>query len=604
MKVEIVSDVSKVVADAGTLADRYNEVSDELKDLAKAGDAAGKKIEDAFEDGAKEAGKLEGKLDEAGDAAKQLARKADDAFDKLGQSSKKAGDDVERNIKQGTDGAGEGLDNFKDEANSTAKESAASFDGSAESIIGSFQEVAANAFGGFGPAGAAAGLAMAAGIGIAITKMQEGAEAATEFQQRAVDLAGKIQDAGGDIRDLELGEIIADWGREVMEDNWITAWVDESTTRFQEAAKDAKEAGVDYRDAIKAAAGSADDSRKFLDGTAEAWQKLTDEIDRGTSTTEGGLMVFDDSAKAALKQRNALSDLRGQAEENIKTTAEAIEITEIENGVLGESEEANKAAADAIKDRADASDAAADAAMGVVGAENDWIETLKQMNEDIKSNGKNLNSNTEAGRANKESLVDLAGAANGFRDAQIAAGEPVANVTQLVQGQRDAFIRAAEAAGYNGTEAAALADKYGLIPGNVETLVKANGTEEAKAAIESIPAAASTDVAVTETGAAEVQAKVDGIAGKEAAVTVTDDGTADAVQSRVEAVKGKEVKIDVDDEYTVSEVQKRIDGIRGKDVPITVSISNYAQLQSSLDRLTAPRSVWVTVNERAGVSAP
>ena len=603
IKIEIVSDVSQVVADTGKLADRYDDVSDTLKDLAKAGDRAGDQIEDAFKDGVREAKKLDDAFQDGEKAAKDLDRKADDAFDAISKNAKRAGDDVGKSQKDGFREAGEGSETFKEEAQANAKEVAASFDGSAESIADGFQGLAAEMLSGFGPAGVAAGIAVAAGLGMASMAMQDTAEKANAARQRAVDMVDAIADAGGSLEDMDLAEQIKSWGREVLEDNWITFWADESTTRFQETAKDAKDAGVNIRDALRAGAGSAQDSQKFLDATADAWQRLTKEIDRGTSTTEDGLQVQDDSAKAALKQRNALSDLRGQAEENVKATENALEIYELETQALDATAEAAEAAADAIKDKADASDAAADAALSVVGAENSWIETLKQMNEDIKSNGKNLDSNTQAGRDNKTSLVDLASAANTYRDAQIAAGEKTGDVTNLVQGQRDAFIKAAEAAGYGAGEAQALADKYGLIPGNVETLVKANGTEEAKAAIDSIPEAAKTDVAVTTSGLEQAQTGISGIQGTEVKAEVKESGTAET-QAAVDGIKGKDVKIDVQDFNTVRQTQDRIDGLRGRDVPITVSITNLAQIQSTISALTAPRSMWITVNERAGVQAP
>jgi ABC-type transporter Mla subunit MlaD len=566
INVEIISDVSDVVKDTKTLSDRYDDVSDALKDLAKAGDKAGDKIEDAFDDGIR--------------AAKKLDDKADAAFDSISRNAKQAGDDVGRSQKEGFQEAGEGLDNFKEEANSTAKESAASFDGSAESILGSFQEIAANAFAGFGPAGAAAGLAMAAGIGIAVTAMQKTAEEATEAKQKSVDMIDSIKEAGGDLAKMDLSEKIIAWGREVMEDNWITLWANEASTKFQETAKDAKEFGVTSRDAIRAAAGSADDSRKFLDETADDWQRLTKEIEAGASVTEDGVMAFTDASRAAQKKRDALSDLRGQAEENIRTTEDAVEIYELEKDALDHTKEAAEAAAEAIQEKADASSEAANAAMDLVGAENNWIETLKQMNEDIKTNGKNLESNTAAGRANKESLVDIAAAANQYRDAAIAAGEGTDSVTAKVQASRDAFINAAIAAGASEEHARLLADSYGLIPGNVETLIKANGTEEAKAAIESIPPAKDTKVTTTEEGSAEAQENIDAVEGK-------------AVEVEVATPSGD-----------LERVQAGIEGIHGKTVDISLRVTNLGQIQSTLDSLTAPRSMWITVNERPGVTAP
>lgn len=600
IKIDIVSDVSQVVADTGKLADRYDDVSDTLKDLAKAGDSAGDKIEDAFRDGVREVKKLDEAFKDGEDGARDLDRKADDAFDSISKNAKRSGDDIGKSQKDGFQEAGEGLDNFKEEANSTAKESAASFDGSADSILGSFQEIAANAFAGFGPAGAAAGLAMAAGIGIAVTAMQDTAEKATEAKQRSVDMIDAIAEAGGNLADMDLSEKIISWGREVMEDNWITFWADEASTKFQETAKDAKTFGVSSRDAIRAASGSAEESQQFLDKTADAWQKLTDKMEAGQDVSEAGLVTWSEEARAASEQRQALSDLRGQAEENIKTTGDALEIYELEAGALDATAEAAEAAADAIQDKADASNAAADAAMGVVGAENDWIETLKQMNEDIKTNGKNLDSNTQAGRDNKTSLVELADSANGYRDSMIAAGDGTAVVTEKVQAQRDAFIKAAEAAGYNGDEARALADSYGLIPGNVETLVQANGTEEATAKIEGIPEAKDATVTTTETGAAEAQAKIDAVDGKQAGIEVTDEGTADQVQGRIEGLKGKDVKIDVQDFNTVRQTQDRIDGIRGRDVGITVRLTNEQDILNRLASLSAPRTAYLTIQERRG----
>jgi len=133
--------------------------------------------------------------------------KLESSFAEAAKASKDAGNDIKKGLGKGTkDGVKEaegGLKDFKQEALSTAKESAASFDGSAESIVDSFQEVAANAFEGFGPAGAVAGLAVAAGIGIAtseFTKTQEQAQAAKD---RINEFGLAIIESGQDIAGLE-----------------------------------------------------------------------------------------------------------------------------------------------------------------------------------------------------------------------------------------------------------------------------------------------------------------------------------------------------------------------------------------------------------------
>jgi hypothetical protein len=62
----------------------------------------------------------------------------------------------------------------------------------------------------------------------------------------------------------------------------------------------------------------------------------------------------------------------------------------------------------------------------------------------------------------------------------IREGAATEAVTAKTQAGRDAFIRQAEAAGYTNEEARKLADRYGLIPKNVDTKVKAHNVQETK----------------------------------------------------------------------------------------------------------------------------
>lgn len=502
IEVKFLTDVEDVVRGTKTIGDKLEAVADELDAMGQAGDKnsdlmargfqqahkaadkAGEGIGDAFRDGAKSAGKG---LDTIGDDIKTATKSADGLGDKassvfreLGQDAKAAGDKVGKSQKDGFKDAKQGVSEFGDEANSTAKETAASFDGSAESIVGSFQEVAANAFAGFGPAGAAAGLAAALGIGMAVTAMQEGSENATELRQKAVDMLDQLAEVGGDLSKVDYAETIKAWGREVTEDNWLTIWADESSTKFQETAKDAKAAAVDATQAVKAAAGSADDSREFLDATGDAWQKLSGRIQEGTSYTQDGLPVMDAAAQAANAQRDALSDLRGQAEANIKSTEQAVEIYGIETDAVEDGTAALEAKNKALEEQARALDEASGAALDGVGAEIAYNDAMAQGAKDIAENGKGLDLNTAAGKANQQTLVDMAEKANALRDAQINQGVATADVTAKTQQARDNFITAAEAAGMGAEEARKLADRYGLVPENVDTYVKAHDVAKTK----------------------------------------------------------------------------------------------------------------------------
>lgn len=166
-----------------------------LQDVERAGDEAGSTLERSMTDAQR-------KTDGLTDEFKALQGKIEDATRKsrdFGDSGRRAG----REYEDGMDRARAGVDDFKSEADSTAREAAASFDGSAESIGDAFQEVAANAFGGFGPAGAVAGLAAAAGIGLAVAGFEAVGEANEESQRRIDEWASAFIDAGGRVLDSQ-----------------------------------------------------------------------------------------------------------------------------------------------------------------------------------------------------------------------------------------------------------------------------------------------------------------------------------------------------------------------------------------------------------------
>ena len=560
IKIDFLADVAKFLRGTKDVASALEDVADSLDDLGEQSEDAADKAGDGMKAAGKEAKTFEGKVS---DAMRAVARDSQQAGKKVGDSQK-----------QGFKEAEGGLKDFKEESASTAKESAASFDGSAESITDVFQEVAANAFAGFGPAGAAAGLAVAVGLGIAISAAQSLAEQNTAAKQSAVDMLDSITEAGGNLADLDLAEKIRSWGREVIEDNWLTFWADESSTKFQEIAKAAKEYGIDVSDAVRAAAGSSEDSQRLLDATAEAYQRLTREIEAGSSVTQEGVIVTNESARAAQKKRDALDQLRGKAEENKKTTADAVDIYNIEQGALKGTAEAAKQAADAIKAKDDATRAAANMAMDAQSAEINWAETLRSSQADIKANGKGISNYTAIGQANNKTLIDMAKSANQYIEAQAKAGTGADVLAGQSANLRQAFIDQAIAAGYPEQAAKDLATTYGLVPENVTTTVAAVGTEEAKAAVNSIPEAKDTTVNVAASGLEQAQTGISGIEGTEVKAEVKEQG--------------------------VSETQAQIDAIKGKDVPITLRLTNLGDIQAQLAQLTQPRTQYIDVVRREG----
>lgn len=171
ISINFLADVRDFLKGTKNVEDGLDDVADSLDDVVKEGDQANEKLEDSFRE--------------------------------LAKAAKKSGDDIGDGMKQGFKKAEDGAQELKDEANSTAKEAAASFDGSAESIVDAFQEVAANAFAGFGPAGAVAGLALAAGIGIATAEFQKSEEAAAAAKDRVRELGLAFIESGADVAQVE-----------------------------------------------------------------------------------------------------------------------------------------------------------------------------------------------------------------------------------------------------------------------------------------------------------------------------------------------------------------------------------------------------------------
>jgi hypothetical protein len=250
-----------------------------LRDGSEGVDDLAGDLDDLARDGARDASKLGESLTDVGDdgerAADRLEASFKDALDSVRADGKRAGDDVGDSVKRGTDRAGDGLNDFKSEADQTAKETAASFDGSAESIGDAFQEVAANALGGFGPAGAAAGLAAAVGIGIVTSRMEQAKEEAQETAQEIADVAGEL---------IELGT--STLGAEQVDDALrdMASTAEDGKNKLDEIGKTARDAGIDFKDYARGLAGDqaaisrsyAEVTRAASDNRAEV-QRVADE---------------------------------------------------------------------------------------------------------------------------------------------------------------------------------------------------------------------------------------------------------------------------------------------------------------------------------------
>lgn len=250
IKIDFISNVRDLLRGTDDAEKALEDVADSLDDMARDAKNGGRDAEKAVE-------RLE-------DSFRDAARRAKD----VGDAGDKAGDDVRRGMRRAEDG----VEEFKDEANSTAREAAASFDGSAESVADAFQEIAANAFAGFGPAGAVAGLAAAAGIGLAASGFTAMGEEEQKSRERAAEWAQAYIEAGN--RVLTAAQTTAK-GLEIFGDEEL----------YAKAKDNAKNWGVDVSIAVAAMAGET----WALDAAQAALADRQSKLDAALETTQVGL---------------------------------------------------------------------------------------------------------------------------------------------------------------------------------------------------------------------------------------------------------------------------------------------------------------------------
>lgn len=255
IKIDFLSNTRSVTKGVEDLGDELGKVSDSLDGVARVAQRSGDAVGDAYKDGGREAER----------AAESLERSFQEASDATAAAARKGGDDLGSNVRRGTDDAKEGLGEFRDEANSTARESAASFDGSFESIADSIQEIAANAFAGFGPAGAVAGLAAAAGIGIVMSKLEEGTETTEAFKARVGELTQELIDMGDSQVSLEY---VVDKLQEMATAS------DDAEVSLADLNSIADKSGASYKDLAQAYAGAGGDLDKLIEKTKDQKKAL------------------------------------------------------------------------------------------------------------------------------------------------------------------------------------------------------------------------------------------------------------------------------------------------------------------------------------------
>lgn len=200
--------------------------------------------------------------DETKDTARAIEQEYRDSYRKM----KNSADDA-------FDGAKRGADDFKSEASQSIRETAASFS-SVEDGLDAVQEIAANAFSGFGPVGAGAGLVAALGLGLVTEELRNQQEAADRLKER---LTSAYIEAAAESRNyLDAAQITSE-----------SAAIYEDAERLAKATADATRLGIDRQLVVQAMAGDEDALNAVIqagiDLQAEAASKATDRGKAGES---------------------------------------------------------------------------------------------------------------------------------------------------------------------------------------------------------------------------------------------------------------------------------------------------------------------------------
>lgn len=325
-KLSLVPDVGPFVAGMAKAEQSLEDTADALDDLAR---DAQRKGRDAGQDIGKG---IDAGTDKATESVDDLVVSFREMAKAGQRASKDTGDDIGRNVKRGTDDAEDGLSNFKDEANSTARETAASFDGSADSIAGAFQEVAANALGGFGPAGALAGLALAAGLGTFWTSFQENSEKA---QQRVSDMYQDMLESGAEFVSKEF---IAD------EINKIYDNADDAVVKVKELQELANSTKIAEPLLARALVGDEEARKEVRSEIARQRLAINEALDDATAKGSNLAPTFAPAMEALREVEDrvaGVSDEFTTAQANASAARAAIEgITAPTNGVARSAEDA------------------------------------------------------------------------------------------------------------------------------------------------------------------------------------------------------------------------------------------------------------------------
>lgn len=335
----------------------------------------------------------------------------------------------------------------------------------------------------------------------------QAAKQAADNVSTALETTGDASEALIDyIENMELGN-----------GNGLPEWLDRLRTGAENVPELLEQCGLSMADLAKAAQGDEEALEKYNQRIVEVGQgmgkgkaqsaELANVLDQATAAYEEG-------AEGADRHSEAVEELADSEDGAADSTGELADAT-------ADTADAAQEAADAVDELIDSLFELEGAHISAYDAETQLHESMASLSDTIKENGATLDVNTEAGRANRSALADLASQAIDTANAYLEEGQAtgdMASATENARGTlesaRTAFIDAAKAAGMTESDAAALADQFGLT---------SNKADELTDAINAVPDSKKTKVDVnTDQAKSNVQTLSGMLAGlKDKTITIT-----------------------------------------------------------------------------------
>ncbi|MGN7968028.1 hypothetical protein [Microbacterium sp. 22296] len=236
-------------------------------------------------------------------ATKELKSETKEAADAIERSFRDSYGKVKRESTEATSKVKAGFGEAKEEAASSGREAAASFGGGFDDAADFVQETLANALSGFGPAGAAAGIALAAILGTALAQAASAQEALTEAREAAADLASTMYENGGELPLQErIDELFSALNRESRANGVLQKLIDDWSdygTVLEDVEAVAKRTGRPLAELVRALSGSD------LSATRAELKRVNDELDSLSDWTP----VWDEQYQSLTSYKNELTSV-------------------------------------------------------------------------------------------------------------------------------------------------------------------------------------------------------------------------------------------------------------------------------------------------------